>query len=112
MNTYIIKLRSECNNAKMRYYVNSFLRNAKIKGRFIKVQIKIVTENNQPIDLGKNYLIDIANISEVEAYRYYVNQAYNEYTNSPDSEKIVRIQYVYVSLKKSDYLNKIKDMVL
>ena len=112
MNNFVIKLRSECNSSKMRYYVNSFVRNARIKGRYIKVQLKIITENNQTIDLGNNYLIDIGNNSELEAYRYYVRQTYEAYTNNYDSENIIKIQYVYINLKKADYLNQIKNMSL
>ena len=72
MNTYIIKLRKDCDLNKIKSSLIRFLRKALFKSRYIAIQLKFYTENNNIINVGENFIVDTKKADEIKNYKLFL----------------------------------------
>ena len=69
MNSYVIKVITVFDKNKMKVYLNQFFRKATFYSRYINVQLKFYTANNDIIKIGDNYLLDIKKPTEIKSFK-------------------------------------------
>ena len=108
MNTYIIKLKTECNKKKIRDRLNQFLRQDIFVSKYNSIQLKLVT-NNKIIEIGQNYILDITKNNEVKNLREFIEIEYMNYeSNNNDNDKITKLIFNYKKVSKKEYIESFK----
>ena len=103
---FIINIRTVINSRKIRYYISRFLNNDLFKSRYIQVQVEVISENNNNIKIGNEFLLDLKNQLEIKSFIFLIEQNYFSYNIE---DKINKIVFKFKDLKKKDYLDlKIK----
>lgn len=110
MVSYVINPRTECDKNKLRVYITRFFRSALFKTRYIYVQLIFYTQN-EPIQIGDNYLLDIKNDSEIKTYKFYIFQYFeHDFLRSNDNKNINKIVFNYSASNRKEYLKQIKNL--
>ena len=101
MTTFIINVRSEINNRKIKYYVSRFV-NCDYFNRYIQVEVLVYSEN-EAIKIGNDYyVLDIQNTLEIKSFIFLIQQNFASHTFN---EKINKFVFKYTELKRKEYLN-------
>ena len=104
MNSYIIKLRNSCTKEKIRMYVNQFFRRERFAGRYISVQLKFHTNDNNIDYIGSNYLLNIKKPTEVAGYKLFIDINYINYIKNNSNDSINQVIFSYKPITRKEYL--------
>lgn len=112
MNSYVIKVRTVCDKNKMKVYLNLFFRKATIYSRYINIQLKLYTNNNDIIEIGGNYLIDIQKPTEIKSFKLFIEQNFINYLNHNNGSKVNKVIFSYMKVTNKKYINQINEQLL
>ena len=110
MISYIINIRSVCNKKKIVSYISRFLKSGEFNSRYIYVQLKFLTDNNNMILIGDKYLLDTQNDREIRTYRFYILQYYSfNYLIENEDKKIIKVVFDYSEATRKEYLSQVRE---
>lgn len=104
MNSHIIKLKTNCNLFRLKLYITRFLKKPTLKSRYIILQLKFYTINNNIINVGKEYILDIKNLADVKTYRFNIELLSSKYLEGYE-DTVNKIVIDYSEITRKEYLS-------
>ena len=109
MISYVIKVRKQCNKIRLTYYVKSFFKKGLFNSRYIYVQLKFHTADNNIISIGDNYILDIKKNREVKSYLFYILQYFcHNYLTENKNDKLDKDVFYYTETTRKEYLSQMQ----
>ena len=103
-----MKLRTVCNVRKLKLYLTRFFQQEIADSRYIIIQLKLQTVNDNIIKIGENRILDLKNNKELKNYRRNIQGESIQYLSPSYENKVNRIIINYTEISRKEYLNIIK----
>ena len=108
MITHVIRLRTECTITKLKSYITSFFKNEIRDSRYIFIQLKLQTVNNNLITIGDTQVLDLKKNKDKRSYRHHIECEYKLHLSPSNDDKVNRIVFIYTEIPRKEYLRQIK----
>ena len=109
MNTYIVKLRKSYTQKILLTHIVRFLKRGNFDSRYIKIQVKIYTNNNSVENIGETIVLDTKNMNDIKRYKLFVQHSFLAFIHANKDIEIHQIIFDYISLNRKGYLNYFKE---
>ena len=110
MISQVIKLRTDCSINKLKQYITRFFKIQINESRYILIQLKFQTVNNNIIKIGDVTTIDIKKVKDIASYKTTIEDDAIKCLNNKD-DKVIKIHINYTELSRKEYLNFKKSRV-
>ena len=112
MISHVIKLRTDCNLKKLKLYLNRFFDKQLSDSRYIFIQLKLQTENNNIIKIGNYTLLDIKKVKKINSYKNSIDGDAIKYFSQPkDEDKVTRVVIDYIELSRREYKDLLQKII-
>ena len=102
----IIKLRTDCNITKLNAYLLRFFKKQIQDCRYIFIQLKFQSVNDNIWDVGDFTLMDLKKNKDIKSYKEVIKNDTIKYLSSED--KVNKIIIEYRELTRKEYLNHLQ----
>ena len=88
----------------MKYYMYKFLNTNLFKGKYIVVNLKFYTNENNLISIGENFNLNINDNSDIKKFRHFIEHNFKLFLNERAEVNVVKVIFNYRKLSKKEYL--------
>ena len=97
---FVINLKKGLKNLYLHIYVRRFLNMIKWQCKFIKVQLILVSYDDQRYEAGSNIIVNLRNERSIDSYRLTIIDELKKYMSIPDMLPIKQIIFKYEEFNK------------
>lgn len=112
MKTHIISLKGKKLTRRMvNLHILKFFKTVDFKSNYILIHVNLITEPGNVISLGIDFTLDISKENEINTYKLYLLQCYQQnFLSKNNDERVKKIIFSYIETKKKEYEKNIFKM--